>query len=86
MGDIYVPPRQWVNAYALSGIAVGGALLVQNKGPLPVVVLEAAAQPAADSEAGYKLEHCAAIEVSAGSVGVWVLALASDARLFVQEA
>lgn len=84
-GDIQAPHRQWVDVYGLSGIAVGAGMLVQNKG-LPVLVLEAAAQPAASSEEGFYLVSGQAIEIAAGSPGVWIQALSGSSRLFVQEA
>ncbi|MCY1285983.1 hypothetical protein D9M69_285300 [compost metagenome] len=85
-GDIYAPNQQWVDAYALSGITVGKALVIQNKATTPVLVLESAAQPASTSAAGFELGAREAVEVSVDSVGVWVRSVLGPARLFVQEA
>lgn len=85
MGDIYVPPRQWVNAYTASGIPAGSGLLLQNKALMPVLVLEQAGQPAAGDPSGWLLQQGAAIEVDAGSPGVWIWSAPGDARVFAQE-
>ena len=84
MGDIYVQRRQWADVYALSGISTGSGLLLQNKSPLPVVVIESEEEPSADSEAGFELLYSKVVEVSQGSPGVWVKPLSADARIFVQ--
>ncbi len=85
MGDIYVPPKQWVNAYTASGIEASRGLLLQNKAALPVLVVERAEAPVAGDSSGWRLAEGEAIEVDAGSPGVWIWSAPGDARLFVQE-
>lgn len=84
MADIYVQPKQWVNAYTAAGLPVGTAMLLQNKGD-PVLLQEAAEQPLAVSDDGFYLAAGRSVEVDAGSPGVWIKAPFQISRLFVQE-
>lgn len=82
--DIKAVLGQWIELRTAAGMTNGQALLIQNKG-LPVLVMEASASPAANSDDGYHLGTGKVIEVSGSELGVWVKAQHDAARLFVQE-
>ena len=59
----------WMNGYALSGIAVGSALVVQNKTSETLLTYISATQPTGEN--GFALKPLEAVMVSTGEAGFW---------------
>lgn len=80
--DISVPSDQFVDINTLSGISIGVAMSIQNKGNYNIVLQESVLQPAADSENGVIItnvyEPYARGDVRAGSIKIWARTLGTD--------
>lgn len=87
MPEVILPARTWVDVYAASGISAGTAIRVQNKGDMPVYLVESAAEPTQTQPIpeGWALKEYSAADVGTGSPGVWALVVPGMAELFVQE-
>ena len=85
--DVSVPKQTWVNLYALSGVAVGTSVIVQNKGNQSCYLAISLAAPA-NPQMGVILSPIDYANnttvVTAGEVGLW--AYCDDTtKLIVQE-
>lgn len=69
--DVNLLGVAYQNLYAATGIVVGTAVTLQNKGRIPVYVQNIATQPAASSQNGILLLPDAFIEVTGVIVGLW---------------
>lgn len=79
--DVVLPPNTWVNLYAATGIAVGTALDIWNKGSMAVVIAIKAIQPG--SNIGVPLYTAGYKYITAGESGAWAYSTA-PAMLSVQ--
>lgn len=86
--DVSVPSNTWVNIYSVTGITVGTAVVVYNKGSNACNLAIKATQPVIntigiplgwDSAGNHKY-------VSAGESGLWVYSAGNSTYLSVQEA
>jgi endoglucanase len=64
-------PRDWVNAYTVSGFTAGSALTIQNKGAYPILVMVRVASPAAGNLSGFRLTQNETWQGKAGDT-VWL--------------
>jgi hypothetical protein len=74
--DITVTSDAWVDVYTETGIAVGTALVLQNKGASKIISQEADSEPDADATAGFKIHgedsYWAKAEIDSGSSYIWL--------------
>lgn len=85
MAEVSAPQGEWVEIFEVSGIAVGSAVLVQNKSDGPVMVVESASAPAAGVTQGYMLAHGEPLLIAAGSPGAWAMSLSFALSLYAGE-
>lgn len=85
MAEVTAPEGQWGDIFAGSGIAVGSAVLVQNKSIGPVMVVESASAPAAGVAQGYMLAPGEPLLIAAGSPGAWAMSLSFALSLYAGE-
>ena len=93
--DIQPAANQWVDVYAMTGIAVGTGLLVQAKTDTLVYLWEGSAEPVLGAQdwkmPGYEVDRKRGpVRVRPGATGLWAYAwnpLSSDGKgvLCVQE-
>lgn len=75
--DVTIPPKQWVDLYTLSGITVGTAVSIINKGSSPFYVVIAASAPAAPTGVPKGVPvytsgtYSSSTTVSSGASGLW---------------
>lgn len=85
--DVSIPSNTWINLYSATGITVGTALEVYNKGNSGcVLVIRATAPP--NNTMGIPLGIDSAGQhryVSAGESGLWCYSAGSSTYLSVQE-
>ena len=70
--DITLTGADWQDAYALSSIAVGTTVVVQNKTSGFVSLFIKATKPTADFSAGYSLASGEAITLPSSLTGIWL--------------
>ena len=63
--------KAWLDVYATSGIAVGTAVDIQNKGSDMVFVQVKGSAPAADNQDGYVILPYEKLQIGAGGAGLW---------------
>lgn len=63
--------KAWLDVYATSGIAVGTAVDIQNKGSDMVFVQVKGSAPAADNRDGYVVLPYEKLQIGAGGAGLW---------------
>jgi hypothetical protein len=86
--DVIIPQSTWVNLYAATGIAVGTAVSVINKGSVAVNLAVSASAPA-NTNRGFPLlvgggvDSTASVEATAS--GLWAYSSQGTAYLLVQE-
>lgn len=87
--DISIPKGAWLNLYTASGITVGTACTIVNKGSTPFYVAIAATAPSITTVpkglplfAGAESNMCSA---PSGASGLWAFAQQFDALVLVQE-
>lgn len=86
--DVSIPMNTWKDIYAVTGIAVGTAVQIYNKGSSPCLLVIKATQPTINtmgvplgwSDAGNNRY------ISAGESGLWVYSAGNSTYLCVQEA
>lgn len=75
---------QWADVYALSGIAPGQPLLVQNQsGTLAISQISATAPDPADNS-GRWIQPGAEMQVDAGAAGLWIRCSPNGVIAYVQ--
>lgn len=85
--DVAITEATWVDLYAASGIAVGTAVTVVNKGSQNCLVAASLAAPASTST-GFPLwagNVANVLQVGAGELGLWAYCPDSTTKLLVQE-
>lgn len=89
IADVLVTESAWVDVYTTTGIPIGNALFMVNKGAHTVLVWIGASAPPVSSTDGYPLypvDHGINYgTVDAGESGVWVKALEDSCKLHVQQ-
>lgn len=86
--DVVIPNATWVDLYAGSGISVGTAVTVINKGNYPCQLVIKATAPT-DTSLGFPLPASDKVGnyayVAASEVGLWAYCPQRTTRLLVQE-
>lgn len=75
----------WVKAHTITGITVGKALILQNKGPFDTLIFVGATQPEATSKKGFRMVNSREWISSVGDV-VWVRAENGQSSMCIQGA
>ena len=73
----------WKNVYTASGIAVGTAIIVQNKSSNPINLYISASTPPS-ANIGYALKSLESVSVDAGESGCWVSIPSGSGMINVQ--
>ena len=63
--------KAWLDIYSATGITVGTAVDIQNKGSDMVFVQVKGSAPAADNRDGYVILPYENLQIGAGEVGLW---------------
>ena len=74
----------WQSLNALSGVAVGSAMIVQSQSASRVYVKQQATQPESGSVDAAILQHLSVWKVTSGSAETWVKADATTGQLFAE--
>ena len=84
---IVIPANVWSDIYALSGIAVGKAIWIENVGDSDVFLAVQALQPSPDHKA-YNILRRGGCQMrnSQGDLGAWAFCHSATARIAVREA
>jgi hypothetical protein len=85
IADVPLTGAAYVDLYATTGITVGLALVLQNKGNSDIIVVINATEPTATSTDGVFLRPFEFVQVDANETGAWAIA-ATRSSLSVQEA
>lgn len=80
--DVMLGNTVYQDVYAETGIAVGTAIFIQNKGSVATKVQIKSSQPAASSSDGVLIQPYEFFQVDAGESGVWAK---GSGRLCVQK-
>lgn len=88
--DVAVVKGTWLNLYAASGIAVGTAVTVINKGSQPVYVAVSASAPAVPvgTPKGFPLyvgEHSTPLAIPSAVSGLWCFSQQFNGAVLVQD-
>jgi hypothetical protein len=82
--DINTISTDWVSVNALSGIAVGSPMEMQNKNSNLLTFQEKATKPATEDYSGRLVRYCEVYEAWAGSSEIWVRGATSSIFVNVQ--
>lgn len=82
--DIILVDGDWVDAYALTGIAVGTTLVIQNKSSDDILIHLSASKPTSSSINGTLVPPFIEATVDASESGCWVKGTVGG-RVSVQE-
>lgn len=82
--DVVITSTAYTNLYSATGIAVGTAVILQNKGNQPVFLQTTAASPSASSGDGFVISPLEILTVDAAEVGLWARSAAFGGHLSVQ--
>jgi hypothetical protein len=85
--DVVVPANTWTDLYVGSGVAVGTAVTVTNKGSTNCNIAISLAAPASVTTGMpiYTGPVGSMVQVDGGEVGLWAYSANKSARLLVQE-
>ena len=84
MPQIKTTTSAWADVYALSGIAPGTALLIQNQSGNVAILQQGAAAPAATDNTGRWLQSGVEAVVDAGAAGLWIRCSPNGITAYVQ--
>lgn len=84
--DVLIPSTEWVDAYDITGIAPGSALLVQNKGSNGLIIWEGTTAPTTKDGVVVPEGGAYMARIKAGAPGVWLRAQDLETLVNVQEA
>ena len=71
--DVLGKSNDWIEVYSTLGIAQGSAVVIQNKGCRPVLILMRAEKPSPINNSGYELHGPTPYEIPASSLlGLWI--------------
>ena len=82
--DVTITNTAYTDLYDATGIAVGTAVILQNKGSQPVFLQTTLAAPSASSEAGFVISPLEILTVDAAEAGLWARSSAFSGHLSVQ--
>ena len=82
--DIFFNEDDFIDVYAETGIAVGTALIVQNKGQQEVSLVVQSSKPSLPRDRGIVLSPYDFVVVSSGESGLWGISANNNARVSVQ--
>ena len=83
--DILVTSEDWVDVFALSGIAVGSALVINNKSSIVITTQIKATKPDSDDENGPEIQPFSYLQLDAGASGFFAKSESMIATINVQE-
>lgn len=69
--DIQLSSTAYTDLYTVSGITVGTEILIQNKGPVVIVVQNSTLAPDNASWNGFLIPYMAVWVAPSGTTGVW---------------
>lgn len=86
LANVDIPANSWVDLYALTGLAVGTAISVQNIGSADVYLTVAAAQPPVDHNAYNVISRNTGVWLrnTSGDIGAWGFCPNADGKLSVR--
>jgi len=84
MPQIKTTTSAWADVYALSGIAPGTALLIQNQSGNVAILQQGAVAPAATDNTGRWLQSGLEAVVDAGAAGLWIRCSPNGITAYVQ--
>lgn len=86
--DVIVPNAVWVNLYAQSGVTVGNAVSIINKGVSACLICISPSTPATTT-VGMPLysggQHGDTLSISADATGLWAYVSQGSTRLLVED-
>lgn len=82
--DITVTNSAYSSVNTLSGVAIGTAIIIQNKSNYPVYIQTKATQPAATSTDGWIVMPAGSVQVDASEPEVWARSERHSSRLNVE--
>lgn len=82
--DITISNTAYTDVYSETGITVGTAVVIQNKGNYPVFLQTTASAPTASSENGFVISPLQILLVDAGEAGLFAKSTSFAGRLSVQ--
>jgi len=85
--NITVPEGEWIDLYALTGVAVGTAVVVDNIGAADVYLAKQAAQPATDHDAYNIVRRWPSVpfDVCEGEAGLWAFCPNQEGKVNMRE-
>lgn len=85
--DVVLPENTWVNLYASTGITVGVAVNVTNKGSYPILLAVSASSPVSATLGAplYPGPFGSVAFVDADELGLWARATVGTSQVLVQE-
>lgn len=101
VSDVALSTTAWTDLYSSTSIAVGTALIIQNKSGMAdgrsnalspddsapgVIIYKKATDPGAANYDGFVLRGLESIAIPAGETGVWARAISGPALVHVDEA
>lgn len=84
MPQIQTTTSAWANVYALSGVAVGAGLLIQNQSGNVALLQISATAPASTDNTGRWLQSGVEAVVDAGAAGLWMRCSPNGITAYVQ--
>lgn len=89
LNDLTATSSDWLDVYTLTGITVGNAVSINNKGGYQILIQEKPTKPDASDKNG-KLLSTSRIGgfnaiITSGSTGIWIKALRGSCDVNVQE-
>jgi hypothetical protein len=84
IADVALTDAAYVDLYATTGISVGIALVLQNKGNSDIIVVISASQPTVSDTDGVAVRPFEFVGVDPNESGVWAIA-ATESKISVQE-
>jgi hypothetical protein len=84
IADVALTNTAYVDLYAATGISVGIALVLQNKGNSDIIVVISAGQPTATDTDGVAVRPFGFVAVDPNESGAWAIS-ATESKVSVQE-
>ena len=83
--DILIPSSDWVDAYSLSGVTVGDAIVINNKSGIKLISKITDTKPDIDDFNGPEVYARSYYYLASGESGLYLRATNSNATINVQE-
>jgi len=85
--NIIIPQNQWVDLYALSGVAVGEQITVENTGDIDIYLCVQATQPATGAN-NYNIlarKNGVRLQNNAGDAGAWAYCNGAEGKININQ-